>query len=838
MATTSPFKALPFTLGAGSLMGQGTSPEIQVLYSTAAATATPTWHDATHAFRGWTTSRGRETELDRVAGGAATVTLDNRTNQFGVVGGYANLVHNPRMGSLTGSGADNWANDGTLTGFTRYGSIHPDFEYAVGGLANATTVYMYHGTGASTMGAVVAGQIVSVGGYVQRANTGVCQLALQYWDATMSTSSFHNVGSWNVTANTATWLGTSRHVAPAGFVYVRPLFYFDGVVSGSTGVFVTGAVVRHGDFSAAGASAYADGSMQGYSWAGTPELSQTYLGGGPPRPMNRWWIRSRFSGVTKDIFKGYAEKYDQQWPTGAGMGTDALTVVSCADELKILNLDQLPTMDPPRDTYEDLVKFDNPQGYWMLHDNDASGQYPSHGSDGSTYIGQPLVGGTTVFVTSPIIGDASQRFIGTANLRALRTDTYISTANAQEDGTGKGDSLNDGGPGDASSLAGFTFETWLKSDEALPSGARGIANGPLSAGASTWSLSFQSSGAITASLRNSGGTNHTASTAAGAMLLDTWFHLAYVFSTSNTITIYVNGVAAGSTGFSGSVGAMDAGSFMRIGQSGAFGGNRSYDEVAWYRFALPAARLLAHYVAGTQRGFPAQDPGARINAVLDLAAGNASRNIRAGSRELHPVFTKGQAPLDELRRAESGEAVDAVLFVAKDGTVTFLDDGHRSVSPWSTIQATFDDDGTDLPYLSLEIDYSESFLFNKWSVTRTGGTTTTVSDAASIGQNFQRPQSLTDLPITTDSDQSAIASAMLAKYKDPMQRVVGLALDTSVPNVTEAVLALEVGDRIRVSQTPRAGSTRIDQTLFVQKIATSGANDQRPWSITLGVSPL
>jgi hypothetical protein len=277
---------------------------------------------------------------------------------------------------------------------------------------------------------------------------------------------------------------------------------------------------------------------------------------------------------------------------------------------------------------------------------------------------------------------------------------------------------------------------------------------------------------------------------------------------------------------------------MLLGATTAVGGTRSYDEVAFYRREIGIARIQAHYTAGVNRGYPAQDPGARITAVLADSQSIAPTSIRAGSREMHPEFMAGRDVLSTIRRGEEADNVDAVLFVAADGTITFLDDGHRSVSPWNTVQATFDDDGTDLPYLDVNIDYSEAFLYNEVNATRNQGTTTTNSDATSISRYFKRGLSLTDLPLTTDADVSAIATALLAKYKDPMTRIVSLTLDTSVDAVTAAVLPLEIGDRIRVFRSPPGGGARIDQTLFVQKIQIDAANDGAPWRIQLGVSPL
>jgi hypothetical protein len=93
------------------------------------------------------------------------------------------------------------------------------------------------------------------------------------------------------------------------------------------------------------------------------------------RPLNRWWLFEEFSGEVQDLFKGYAESYGNQWPGGGW--SDAVCVVTIVDEFKIAALDNLPTTNPPRSSYADLVLFDQPSGYWSMKDDSASLQLTS-----------------------------------------------------------------------------------------------------------------------------------------------------------------------------------------------------------------------------------------------------------------------------------------------------------------------------------------------------------------------------------------------------------------------------------------------------------------------------
>jgi hypothetical protein len=72
------------------------------------------------------------------------------------------------------------------------------------------------------------------------------------------------------------------------------------------------------------------------------------------------------SGEVHDLFGGYVESWDQEWPGGGW--SDAIVTLTCADEFKVLALDSLPTTSPVRDSYDDLIASDNPAGYWQMNE--------------------------------------------------------------------------------------------------------------------------------------------------------------------------------------------------------------------------------------------------------------------------------------------------------------------------------------------------------------------------------------------------------------------------------------------------------------------------------------
>lgn len=562
------------------------------------------------------------------------------------------------------------------------------------------------------------------------------------------------------------------------------------------------------------------------------------------RPMNRWWIRSQFSGITEDLFKGYAESYDQQFPDWGG--SDAVTVVSCVDEMKVLARDALPTTDPPRDSYRDLVMADQPSGYWPMDDGLNPEGHLTFTK--AAAVGQPLkaVNGDSSLFVGAIVGES------TTGYHAAQTSSTVFF---------RTDPLEVGQSGDMGGLSEFTVEVWVKLNSALPAATEVLIYGPQSNSTHTYQMTVTTAGAFGVHAKNSGGTDHLVLSTTTASL-DVWYHVVGTID-AGSLRIYVNGTQEASTAFTGSFGTLDANVSLMVGNTGVDIGTRTrgFDELATYRYGMSAARVSAHFTAGRDRGFEQHYGETRIHKVLEAVGSTTPKNITLAYRELLPARMRGQSPLDELRAVEAADAIDAVLFIAKDGTITFLSATHRLSSPWNTVQATFDDDGTDLPYLDLDLDYSDSFIANEWNVTREGGLTQTLRDATSVNRFGKRPVSVTGVQVTSEFDAAQIAVDMLAKYKDPMTRITALELDTSLPAVTAAALGLEIGDRIRVIRTHPAGQPRdtgaygeggygggpfgnnpapnpIDQTLFVQKISVSADNSQAPWRIRLGVSPL
>lgn len=531
-------------------------------------------------------------------------------------------------------------------------------------------------------------------------------------------------------------------------------------------------------------------------------------------PMNRWKLSAQFGSKTEMVFLGYADSYDLSYPQS---GKDSIVTVACSDEFKVLALDNLPTTDPPRDTYGAVVMFDQPSGYWRMDDDPAKKEV-SNAAGGSSFV-------TSVTALShkdtPIVGDAG---------RALTfSGSGAGGFNANVEAN---DGLNPAG------LAEITLEAWVQLSDTTPASGTIFLNGSGSAGGPVYWLQQNAAGTLSFSVRNaSGGAIHTVTS--GTLADATWYYVVGTIS-GGLVRLYVNGSQVDATTWTGGTfGALDpAVNFIRIMDPAAF--SISLDELAFYRYGLTAARIAAHYTAGTQRGFAyGQWSRDRVIAVLDAAGSSAPRTIDANnSRFMAGRYMHGQAPLDELRAAELAEAPDGILFISRRGAVTFLTDVHRGFSPYTVVQATFDDDGTDLGYRDASVGKAEAFLVNEWTATRVGGTLVTVRDQASIDRRFKRSRGVGEIPVTEDVYVTSIVTRLLEKYKDPLSRIPLLTLTTDRADVADAALSLDIGDRIRIFRRPLGGGSAIDQEAFVQSIQVNGEADPPIWTIRLGVSPV
>jgi hypothetical protein len=152
------------------------------------------------------------------------------------------------------------------------------------------------------------------------------------------------------------------------------------------------------------------------------------------------------------------------------------------------------------------------------------------------------------------------------------------------------------------------------------------------------------------------------------------------------------------------------------------------------------------------------------------------------------------------------------------GTLTFK--GRASVLNPVT-GATFNGDGTGLPFNSLMNQYGDELLYNVINTQSPAGAVQTTSNATSIAQYQSQTYSLTDLLNSATLEVAALGSYLLGRYQNPILRFNGL--QTQLAGMTTAqqniVLGLDLTSVCTVVKNFVTGTPSSDsQTLIVSGV--------------------
>ena len=287
--------------------------------------------------------------------------------------------------------------------------------------------------------------------------------------------------------------------------------------------------------------------------------------------------------------------------------------------------------------YQDAVMADNPVGYWRFEESNVSS------------------GQSAADTASGIQGDNPGTYVGNATIIAGGINTEPSqgilinntTTDSANDYVRIADTFTEGAMG----VTSFTLEAWLQPLYEGASGHSGCCGNYIVRGF------YGDGGATFAQQRPNGGINAGrnagAPANAEAILANQWSHVVVSFDgdtePGNTIqTIYVNGTVAPEANNGGGGGPNphtaggtpndDTGAELVIGAL-AFGSESDrfdtviqawhggVDEVAYYDYVLPVARVAAHFGAA---GFEAPQPGDWLSPVSGNWHTPGNWNMAAG----------------------------------------------------------------------------------------------------------------------------------------------------------------------------------------------------------------
>ena len=202
------------------------------------------------------------------------------------------------------------------------------------------------------------------------------------------------------------------------------------------------------------------------------------------------------------------------------------------------------------------------------------------------------------------------------------------------------------------------------------------------------------------------------------------------------------------------------------------------------------------------QSFSSTDSGTLINNILSsntVKFSTSNRDIETGISNMQALSNITDNTLSILQTIERSE--NGLLFMSKSGKLTFK---NRHTTFPSSASMTFSDDGSDIPYNSVDYINDDNEIYNVINLTRTGGTTQTKEDTGSQLKYLIRTLTRSGLFNDNDAEVSDAALFLLGKFKDALLRFDNLEVNlkdisTSSQN---SILASEVGDIVNIELTP------------------------------------
>jgi hypothetical protein len=236
--------------------------------------------------------------------------------------------------------------------------------------------------------------------------------------------------------------------------------------------------------------------------------------------------------------------------------------------------------------------------------------------------------------------------------------------------------------------------------------------------------------------------------------------------------------------------------------------------------AVDAYRLAQNAQISTVSGATAGDlSGTRINQLLNSISWPATmRDIDAGLTTMQNDPGTNRTSLQALQTVANSEY--GAIYVDASGSFVFQD---RSVTAGSIAgtPTVFSDNGAGIRYSNAVWKLDDTLVFNKSTVTRSGGTAQVATNQASIDKYFLHSYFLDGLLMQTDAVALDYARAYTASRAETSIRCDYIELDLYTPSYTTgtiAALGLDFFDPITVITTQPGGST-LEKTLQIFGVA-------------------
>ena len=531
-------------------------------------------------------------------------------------------------------------------------------------------------------------------------------------------------------------------------------------------------------------------------------------------------IQATIGGTTYPVFTGYTDV----WATNWADEVRSTVSLSCVDAFQsFTNAYVISSLYPQE------VLAGSPVGYWKLSEPTGataaldSSSNNNHGSYSGTYS------------------------LGNPGISAALADTAANLMPSGSTPTG-GVTL----PTAAAVSGDFTFEAWynvLGSSTAWTSSQTTFWEQGVGSSSGYLARVFVNTDSALYAYIQDGSGNVLDVKSTTTLPTDSSWHHVVVTRTGTTVTMYLDGVALGTSALSSNVTGYSAPTSITLGITQnlpavtyAFPGELA--EVALYPSVLSSTQVQNHYnsvVTGS-----VESSGARLGRVLNWIGWPTNpRNIDAGSSQMQAINQSltGTTVLTYLQLVEVSE--NGALFMDRSGNVRFIARQSLLLAPYTTSQQTFGDGGgSEIPYEPVPqiakdtIDLYPSALVQRQDGVIQQATNTTA--AAKYGPRTYQPNQLL---VTTDLEALEYADWEVAHLSTPLIRIRSiivhpLASDPTSPATAQAVLARELMDRVTVNRHALpGGGTALSIQSMVEGVDHQVDFAKGDWTVTFALDP-
>lgn len=234
-----------------------------------------------------------------------------------------------------------------------------------------------------------------------------------------------------------------------------------------------------------------------------------------------------------------------------------------------------------------------------------------------------------------------------------------------------------------------------------------------------------------------------------------------------------------------------------------------------------------------------QTSGPRLEDVLDrpeVGFPTGQRNLDTGTSTLQgDNVSWGSNVLNYMQLVTKSDL--GQLFASRVNTVTFYGRHHTFTGIGAPI---FADDGSGIGFHGVTRARGTELLFNRIGVDREGGVQQTVTDASSVDQYGTESLTLSGLLLRDDDQSLAMAAYLVGLYSDPQTRISSITVKVhGLPMADQlTVLALDIGDVVRVVYTPNREGEPLDTFCLIEGVSETIGLGLYTHEITFSLSRL